>query len=93
LIFTTIVLNFDTGVFPPVLDKITKDLGLNQPQLAFLGNLPYFGICLNTPFIPYYTSKFSIKNMLIVAVLINIIFCSLFTISEDYQILCLCRLF
>ena len=30
LIFTTIMMNFDTGVFPPVLDKIIADLGVRN---------------------------------------------------------------
>jgi hypothetical protein len=29
-VFTTLMMNFDTGVFPPVLDKVTKDLNISE---------------------------------------------------------------
>jgi len=38
-VFISMMLNFDSGVFPSALSKIQEDLNLNKYQLAITGNL------------------------------------------------------
>ena len=85
------MMNFDTGVFPSVLDKIEEDVHINRNQLAFMGNLPYLGICFATIFIPIINSKFRIKLLLLFSVLVNITFCVVITFTYDYNWLCIGR--
>ncbi len=30
LVYTTLMMNFDTGIFPPILDKIKLDLNISE---------------------------------------------------------------
>jgi predicted MFS family arabinose efflux permease len=91
LVFVTMVFNIDTGVFPPVLKQITKDLGIDDIKVAFLGTVTNFGNCAITLVFSPLLKHVPINKLLLTSCLINILCCALITVSFDFYVLATCR--
>jgi predicted MFS family arabinose efflux permease len=55
--------------------------------------MPFLGISLMTLQTTWLMRKYSVKSMLIKALLVNIISCILITLTNEFAILCIGRLF
>ena len=92
-LYVVIFTNYDTGVIPAALIQIQEELKLNYTQQALLGSLPNFGISFASFFVSTLMRRFTSKSVLSIALLSNIGFCALFSLSENLWALYLSRFF
>ena len=92
-LYVTVFTNFDTGVIPAALVNIHQEMGLNYTQQGLLGSLPNFGISVASFLVSYLIGKFRTKNILTIAIVINIAFCILFALSTNVYALYFSRFF
>lgn len=82
-LYVVIFTNYDTGVIPAGLVQIQEELDINYTQQALLGSLPNLGISCASFFVSYLIGKFTAKRVLSAALLLNIGFCALFSLSKN----------
>jgi fucose permease len=90
-LYVVIFTNYDTGVIPAGLVQIQQELDINYTEQALLGSLPNLGISCASFFVSYLISKFTAKKVLSLALLLNIGFCALFSLSKNLVALYLSR--
>lgn len=85
------LINYDSGAIPSVLDIIQADFGVSATSLGILGFVPYMGITLSAGFSGSFLSKYSQKRVLVVCLLANAFSCSLLALAQRFWHLVVAR--
>ncbi|CAD7963962.1 unnamed protein product [Amoebophrya sp. A25] len=91
LMFIQMMVNYDSGAIPSVLEKIREEFKASESQLGFLGSVPYLGITLAAPVFGVLLGTQSQKKVLLVALTGNAAFCALLAWSSYYWQLVVAR--
>jgi hypothetical protein len=86
-----IVLNYDSGAVPAVLESISKAFGLEPYMQGMLGGLQYIGLTVSSLFAGYMLQHFSTKHVLCGSLVLNTFFCALFGLSTSTTMLMIAR--
>lgn len=92
-LYATIFTNFDTGVIPAALINVEREMSLSYTEQGLLGSLTYFGISVASFLVGYLINKFKTKRILVISIILNIVFCILFTLSTNLYALYFSRFF
>eukprot|EP00744_Colponema_vietnamica_P005024 GILI01007410.1.p1 GENE.GILI01007410.1~~GILI01007410.1.p1 ORF type:complete len:579 (+),score=197.95 GILI01007410.1:84-1820(+) len=92
LFMLTILVNYDSGAVPAVLDYIAADFKLSYGALGLLGSLPYIGLTVFSPVSGYLLQKFSAKKVVVTLLFLNILSAVLFAFSPETVSLFITRL-
>lgn len=85
------LLNYDTGVIPASLDQLDVSDHLNHQQQAAIGSLVYVGICSASLIVSSVFQHFSASKVLLLMLVLNSIFCLLFSFSYAISLMYLTR--
>ncbi len=91
LLFSQMLVNYDSGAIPRVLKDLQKDFGVDDAALAVLGGVPYVGITCSAGFSGYLLQTYSQKTVLIGALVLNACSCLLMSIAWEWWQLVLAR--
>ena len=91
LVLINTLLNYDTGVIPASLPEIQKTLHLTYKEQAAIGSLVYIGLCISSLSVSIVFQKYSAQKILTLMLLLNCIFCFLFSISYNTVLMCIAR--
>jgi MFS family permease len=93
LILMMMVINYDSGAVPAVLNFVSEDFRLTPAEQGLLGGLQYIGLTVMSPIAGYLLQNKSAKKIICWSlVVINTLFCFLFAVSPNKGILLFCRL-
>eukprot|EP00520_Triparma_pacifica_P012198 CAMPEP_0118651660 /NCGR_PEP_ID=MMETSP0785-20121206/10902_1 /TAXON_ID=91992 /ORGANISM="Bolidomonas pacifica, Strain CCMP 1866" /LENGTH=685 /DNA_ID=CAMNT_0006544123 /DNA_START=9 /DNA_END=2066 /DNA_ORIENTATION=- len=81
LFLLEMLLNFDSGGTPAVLEFITVDFRLTPGQQGLLGAFPYIGTLFMSPFAGQLLSRYNPKICVCVSLALNTFFCALFAFA------------
>ncbi|GMH69183.1 hypothetical protein TrST_g2301 [Triparma strigata] len=81
LFLLEMLLNFDSGGTPAVLEFLTVDFRLSPGQQGLLGALPYIGTLFMSPFAGQLLSRDNPKICVCVSLVLNTFFCAMFAFS------------
>ena len=81
LFLLEMLLNFDSGGTPAVLEFITVDFRLTPGQQGLLGAFPYIGTLFMSPFAGQLLSRYNPKICVCVSLALNTFFCAMFAFS------------
>ena len=83
LFILEVLLNFDSGATPAVLEFLTVDFRLSPSQQGMLGAFPYIGTLFMSPFAGQLLSRYNPKICVCISLLLNTFFCGLFALSPQ----------
>ena len=92
-LLSALFLNYDTGVIPAALIKITKEIDLDYSEQAMIGSFVYLGLSFASLFAGLIFSKYSPKIVCAIILILNSVSCFIFSFSSDKVILFLMRFF
>ena len=92
-LLSALFLNYDTGVIPAALIKITKEIDLDYSEQAMIGSFVYLGLSFTSLFAGLIFSKYSPKIVCAIILILNSVSCFIFSFSSDKVILFLMRFF
>ena len=93
LFFACLFFNIDMGILPAGSVKIKEDFSLDNSRYGTLGSVVYFGQTIGSALSTYALRKYSPKIILTVCMATNIASLILFTLTDIYALLIVCRLF
>lgn len=91
MVCTNALLNYDTGVIPASLDHLDIGSKLSHSQQAAIGSLVYVGICTSSLIVSIVFQRFSASKVIITMLILNSIFCLLFSFSYNVYFMYLTR--
>ena len=83
LFFIQLLVNFDSGAIPSVLEILKNDYDLSPLQLGILGCVPYAGITAASAPAGVLLQSFSQKRVLITALVVNGFCCGFLAFAEN----------
>ena len=86
-LLSNLFLNYDTGVIPASLIKITQEINFNYSEQALIGSLVYLGLSFASLFVSMIFSKFGPSKVCSLILLLNCISCFTFSLSSNKIIL------
>ena len=86
-LLSNLFLNYDTGVIPASLIKITQEIKFNYSEQALIGSLVYLGLSFASLFVSMIFSKFGPSKVCSLILLLNCISCFTFSLSSNKIIL------
>ncbi|CAG9312784.1 unnamed protein product [Blepharisma stoltei] len=86
-----LILNFDTGIVPASLFKITQEIDMTFQQQAAIGSLVFLGICVGSLVVTSVFQQFSAQKILSCVMLLNAISAGVFSVSSNLYILYITR--
>ena len=86
-LLSNLFLNYDTGVIPAALIKITQEIKFNYSEQALIGSLVYLGLSFASIFVSMIFSKFGPSKVCSLILLLNCISCFTFSLSSNKIIL------
>jgi MFS family permease len=86
-----IVLNFDSGAVPAVLEFITHDFRLTPSQQGLMGGLQYIGLTVMSPVAGYLLQNYSVKWVMAASLWTNTLACFLFAVAPNLSSLLISR--
>lgn len=92
LFFSNLFLNIDMGILPAGSLDIKEEVGLNNTWFGTLGSAVYLGQMVGSLAATYFFKKFQPKSVLMGCLSINIVSLILFTSTDNFFLLCICRL-
>ena len=92
-LLSALFLNYDTGVIPAALIKITKEIDLDYSEQAMIGSFVYLGLSFASLFAGLIFSKYSPKIVCAIILILNSVSCFIFSFYSDKVILFLMRFF
>lgn len=84
---TIAILNFDTGIMPASLFKITEEIDMTFQQQAAIGSLVFLGLCVGSLLVTTVFQRFSAAKVLSLMIVFNAISASLFSLSSNLYFL------
>lgn len=91
LVCINTLLNYDTGVIPASLSEIKASLHLSFKEQAAIGSLVYIGLCISSLFVSIIFRKYSVQQVLTLMLLLNCLFCLLFSVSFNIVLMYFAR--
>ena len=85
--------NIDMGILPACTLKMTKELNLDTANFGLLGSIVYVGQFLGCLLAAYMFQKVDERHVLPCGLTLNLLTLILFTYSEEFWSMLLCRLF
>lgn len=82
----------DNGILPAGSLDIKEEMGLGNTGFGTLGSAVYFGQMLGSVGFTYFLKKFKPKNVLLTCLGLNIASLIVFTLTENFFLLCICKL-
>jgi len=86
-LLSNLFLNYDTGVIPASLIKITEEIQMDYSEQALIGSLVYFGLACASVFVGMIFSRFGPRKVCSLILLLNCVSCFIFSISTNKIIL------
>ena len=81
------------GILPASSTKIKYELGIENSQFGTLGSVVYLGQTIGSAMATVVLSKYNIKLVLSSCLFLNIASLIVFTLTDNYTILVVCRIF
>ena len=92
LFLANLFFNVDMGILPAGSTAIKKDFKLDNAQFGSLGSVVYFGQTLGSALSSVVLRSCNPKYVLIVCITLNIISLIVFTLTDIFPILMVCRM-
>ena len=92
IIVMMMVINYDSGAVPAVLNFISNDFELSPVDQGLLGGLQYIGLTIMSPIAGYLLQSKSAKRVVTLSLVFNTLFCVLFAAAPTKGLLLFCRL-
>ena len=90
--FANLFVNIDMGILPAGSTKIKEELGITNQDFGFLGSIVYFGQTIGSALATGVLQSCNPKLVLGTCLSLNIGTLILFTLSDWYGLLVLCRM-
>ena len=84
-------MNVDHGIMPACSTKIQEELNLDKTQFGILGSVDYFGQTLGSALATALLNSCPPKYVLIFCLVCNLATLLLFTFTDIYPVLIVCR--
>ena len=81
ILLCQMMLNFDSGAIPSVLNKIKAEFNMEPVDEGLMGSLQYVGLTLGSPIAGLILQKKTIKWMLLLSLFLNAVCCFAFALS------------
>ena len=81
-LLSNLFLNYDTGVIPASLIKITNEINLDYSEQAYIGSLVYLGLSFSSIFVSLVFTKFSPSKVCSVILILNCLSCFIFSLTS-----------
>ena len=81
------------GILPAGSTKIKKELSLNHSEYGTLGSFVYLGQTIGSALATGILAQYSPKIVLLLCMLFNIAVLNVFTITQNYWVLMMSRIF
>ena len=81
------------GILPAGSTKIKYELNIENSQFGTLGSVVYLGQTIGSAMATVVLSKYNIKLVLSLCLFLNIASLIIFTLTDNYSILVVCRIF
>eukprot|EP00935_MAST-01C_sp_MAST-1C-sp1_P000066 g66.t1 len=91
LFWLEIVVNYDSGAVPAILQTLTAHFGLPPSLQGMLGGLQYLGLTVSSLFAGYLLQHYNTKWVLCSAIWLNTCCCALFALSPNTTALLIAR--
>ena len=90
--FANLFVNIDMGILPAGSTKIKEELGLDNTQFGALGSVVYLGQTIGSALATFVLQTFNPKLILGLCLFLNIGTLILFTFTDIYAVLVVCRM-
>eukprot|EP00916_Digyalum_oweni_P015174 GHVL01024780.1.p1 GENE.GHVL01024780.1~~GHVL01024780.1.p1 ORF type:complete len:653 (+),score=139.80 GHVL01024780.1:28-1986(+) len=90
--FIQLLVNYDSGALPAVVDLLETEFGLKEFDLGLLGALPYIGFTASSMFSGRLLQTLSQKGVLITLLLLNAVSCLLLAFANGRPLLYISRI-
>ena len=91
LVTINALMNYDTGVIPASLKEIEQEMGVSFKEKAAIGSMVYIGICSSSLVVPMAFQNFSASKILLLMLILNSLFCFLFSFSYSTELMYFAR--